>query len=123
MIHIHDDATGYLTVEVIGKLSESDYHELVPRLARERQRGKLRLLMLLQRFEGFTPRGLLEELRFDVGHRADFERIAVVGAGALEKVAMKLAAPFFSGSQRHFEREADARAWLAEPRAEATPAP
>lgn len=115
MIRIQDDANGFVCIEARGKLDDRDYAELVPELeeALER-RGRLRVLILLRDFEGWTRRALGDELRFDLRHRDDFDRTAIVGEGTLEKWATRLSAPFFSGEVRFFEREGDARAWLTE---------
>lgn len=113
MIQIRDETGDSLTLEVRGRLTEEDYRDLVPRLDREiERREKLRLLILLRDFEGWTPAALLEELRFDLRHRKDFDRVAVVGERAWEELGTKISAPFFSGSVRFFDKEESARAWL-----------
>ena len=120
MIRILDDTRNLLTVEASGRLSEQDYEILVPRLEAEiRRRGRLRLLILLRDFEGWTPKALLEDLRFDVRHHDDFDQVAIVGERKLEELATRLSAPFFSGSMRFFEDESEARGWLGEERSKA----
>jgi hypothetical protein len=66
--------------------------------------GKLRIL-IRPGFSGWTPASLLDEVRFDVRHRNDFEKVAVVGESRWERVATRLSAPLFSGEVRFFEHE------------------
>lgn len=81
MIEVREEGDGgRLVVVASGRLTEEDYRELVPRLHEAIERhGKLRLLILLRDFEGWTPKALIEDLRFDLRHRKDFERAAIVG--------------------------------------------
>lgn len=117
MIEIREEGDGaYLVAVATGRLTEQDYRGLVPRLheANDRQ-GGLRLLILLRDFEGWTPKALIEDLRFDLRHRRDFERVVIVGERQWEEIGTRIAAPFFSGSMRFFEDEAEARVWLGGP--------
>ena len=113
MISIQGRTEGSLIIEARGQLTHKDYEDLVPQLEREMaQHGKLRLLIRLKNFEGWSPEGLVDELRFDIRHHDDFERVAIVGENRWEKIATQVSAPFFSGSMRYFEDEDEARAWL-----------
>ena len=53
-------------------------------------RGKIRVLIDLQSFPYEDFGGLWEDLKFDVKHAADLERLALVGGGELEKWATRL---------------------------------
>lgn len=111
MIEIREEGdAAHLVVVASGRLSEEDYRGLVPRLHEAIERhGGLRLLILLRDFEGWAPKALIEDLPFDLRHRKDFERVAIVGDRRWEEIGTRIAAPFFSGSMRFFEDEADAR--------------
>lgn len=101
-------------IDVQGKLEATDYEALVPQLEEAiNQHGRLRGLIKLEDFHGWTPAALVDELRFDIRHRNAFERIAIVGDNALEKLGTRLSAPFFSGEIRYFEDETRAREWIA----------
>lgn len=103
----------YTALDIAGKLRREDYEQLVPRLEQAiAANGPLRVLIKLDDFEGWTPSGLIDELRFDLRHRKDFECIAVLGTGNVQKIATRIAAPFFSGEVRFFEDEGQARQWL-----------
>ena len=95
-----------LEIEATGKLDRADYERVVP------ESGELRVLIRLRDFEGWTPKALIDDLRFDLRHHDDFRKIAIVGERKLEKWATDLSKPFFSGEMRFFEDDADARAWV-----------
>ena len=115
MLTIREEAGNYVALDAREKLENSDYARVMPRLeALIARRGKLRVLIVLHDFAGWTPGAFFEDLRFDVKHRDDFERIAVVGGKTWQAVVTKLSKPFFSGETQFFEAEAEARAWLDE---------
>jgi hypothetical protein len=113
MVTISTDPEGSFTLTVTGRLTKQDYDALVPELEEAMdQHGKLRVLVRLIDFGGWTPRALVEDLRFDVRHRRDFDRVAVVGERRIEELATKVVAPFFDGEVHYFESEGAARAWM-----------
>ncbi len=114
MLRITKHDTDGLEIEAQGTLDEKDYQRVVPQLEEAAEDGKLRVLIRLDDFHGWTPRGLIEELRYDLRHRDDFARIAVVGDKKLEEWATKLTRPFFSGDVKFFDNVGAARAWMAE---------
>lgn len=108
----------FLTIAASGKLTREDYAAVVPRIEEElAQRGPLRLLIRLGDFEGWTRGGLLEELRFDLRHRKDLARVAIVGERTIERVGALVSRPLFSADMRYYGpgEEDRARAWLREP--------
>lgn len=105
-----------IVVRASGMLTTRDYEGAVPELehAMELSAGPLRILMRLEDFRGWEIGALWRELEFDLQHRGDFGRIAVVGETALEKWGTTLSAPFAKAEMRFFplDREVDAEAWL-----------
>jgi chromosome condensin MukBEF MukE localization factor len=100
-------------IDVSGTLDDADYQRMVPELERLlEERSQLRLLVMLHDFSGWKPQALIEELRFDLRHRKDFDRIAIVGETAWEKWATAIAAPLFGGDMRFFTDEMPARHYL-----------
>ncbi len=117
MMRIKEQDKDALTLEVSGTLTREDYAEIVPRLeALIEQQGKLRALVELNEFEGWRPTALVDELRFDIRHRSDIERVALLGEGKAEKALAKVAAPLFSGEVRFFPKEQiiEAKTWLSQ---------
>ena len=105
----------YAVMRVQGKLTEQDYEATMPQLEEAiRRAGKLRLLITLSDFHGWTPSALMDDLKFDMRHRKDFDRMAIVGEKTWQKLGTKISAPFFGGEVRWFDQEEPARDWLEE---------
>ena len=69
-----------LVVHVSGKLAKADYEHFVPEFERlVRQHGKLRVLFDMTSFHGWEPAALWADIKFDIKHFADIERLAMVG--------------------------------------------
>jgi SpoIIAA-like len=105
-----------LHIRAGGRLRAGDYDAMESRLEAEltRRGGRAPLLLDLRGWRGWTPGGLIRDLRFDLRHRNSFTRIAVVGDRAWHEWLTIAAKPLFSGPMRYFEaqREAQARQWL-----------
>ncbi len=112
MLTITARQPGSLEIEARGKLDRGDYERVVPELEAAAASGELRVLIRLRDFEGWAPKALIEDLRFDIRHHDDFRKIAIVGERKLERWATELSKPFFSGEMRFFENDTEARAWV-----------
>ncbi|MGE0785178.1 MAG: STAS/SEC14 domain-containing protein [Sandaracinaceae bacterium] len=95
-----------------GTLERADYDRVVPQLEAAAESGDLRLLVQLEDFRGWTPRALVEDLRYDLKHHDDFSKVAIVGEKKLEEWGTQLSKPFFSGEMKFFEDLPKARAWI-----------
>jgi len=108
------DETGLTRIDVSGRLEHSDYERVMPELEALVEHGKARVLLELHDFRGFSPAALLDELKFDIKHRKDFERVAVVSDSAFQELGIRMVRPFFAGRVKIFdttERSA-AEAWI-----------
>ena len=87
-----------LDVRVSGKLSKADYERFVPD------------------FRGWELGALWEDIKFDLKHFGDIERLAMVGDKKWEEWMAKFCGPFTKARIRYFDQsEADkARSWIAE---------
>lgn len=112
MLKVTNRQDDVVEVRAVGKLERADYERVVPQLEDAVERGRLKLLVHLRNFEGWTPRALVDDLRFDLRHHDDFSKIAVVGERELERLGTKLSKPFFSGETRFFEDLEQARRWI-----------
>ena len=104
-----------LEVHVTGKLTKEAYQKLVPLVdAQIRQYGKLRILLILQDFDGWTGGALWEDLKFDFKHWKDIQRLAIVGESKWEKGMAAFCKPFTKAEIRYFDlaRIEEAREWL-----------
>lgn len=105
-----------LTVFVSGKLIKADYETFVPEFERLlREHGKLRLLFDMAEFHGWKAAALWEDIKFDVKHFSDIERLAMVGDNQWQKGMATFCKPFTTATIRYFDRaDGDvARTWLA----------
>lgn len=111
-----EDAGSLLALRVSGKLSEADYNQLGQHLSdRVAKEGTLRILIEMRDFKGWeTFAAMWEDLKLDVKHYRDIERIAMVGDEAWQEWMTKLSTPFLPGHVRYFELTArdEAVAWL-----------
>jgi hypothetical protein len=110
-------ATGHriLFVRASGKLSKEDYYHFLPEVERLlNEDGKIRLLFEMQDFHGWKAGGLWEDIRFDLKHFADIERLAMVGDRKWEQWMATFCKPFISAEIRYFdeERRDEARRWI-----------
>jgi SpoIIAA-like len=116
-ITMHDEPGNIYCLEIRGMLRKADLERCQERLANDIKRiGPVKLLFVLDGFEGWEPGANWNDLTFYVKHNDSIERIAIVGderwrsetlmfAGAdLRKASVE----FFPGKAVH-----DARAWLA----------
>jgi hypothetical protein len=106
-----------LEVHLTGKLVTEDYETLVPAVERlVKQHGKMRLLVEMRDFHGWTAGALWEDTKFALHHFRDIERLAIVGEAKWEKGMATFCKPFTTAEVRYFDHtQADeARAWVAE---------
>jgi hypothetical protein len=104
-----------LEVRVTGKLTKEAYQKFVPAVdAQIKQYGKLRILFIMQDFHGWTAGAMWEDLKFDLKHWKDIERLAIVGDKKWEKGMAAFCKPFTKAQIRYFDvaQLAEAREWL-----------
>jgi hypothetical protein len=112
-----EDGGKILVVRVSGKLTKAEYEQLTPEFERlVRQHGKLRLLFDMTSFHGWEPGALWEDIKFDVKHYADIERLAMIGDKKWEHGMAAFCKPFTKATIRYFDHAeaAEARKWLGE---------
>jgi len=106
-----------LTVHVRGKLAKVDYEHFVPRFEQlVQQHGKLRVLFDMTGFRGWEPVALWEDIKFDVKHFADIERLAMIGEKKWEQGMATFCKLFTKATIRYFDHAdiVEGRKWLAE---------
>jgi SpoIIAA-like len=65
--------------------------------------GKLRILFVMQDFHGWTVGAAWEDLKFDLKHWKDIERLALVGDKRWEKGMATFCKPFTKAHIRYFD--------------------
>ena len=112
-----DETARLLIVRASGKLTKEDYARFVPAVESFiREVGKLRLLFEMHGFHGWTAGALWEDVKFDLHHFADIERLALVGDTKWQEGMAVFCKPFTKANVEYFpsSRRAEALAWLRE---------
>ena len=106
-----------LTIQVSEKLTAEDYDRFVPQTKRLiQQHGPIRILFDMQDFHGWQLAALWKDIKFDLSHFKDIERLAMVGDKKWEQWMATFCRPFTAAKIRYFDRsDADAaRDWIEE---------
>jgi len=106
-----------LVIHISGKLVKADYEHFVPEFERlVLLHGKLRVLFDMTDFHGWDARALWEDIKFDIKHFADIERLAMVGDKKWQHGMATFCKPFTKATIRYFDHTAAAEAqkWLDE---------
>jgi hypothetical protein len=104
-----------LEIELTGRLQKEDYEHFLPVVERlVKEHGKIRMLVEMHDFQGWNAGALWEDIKFDLRHFWDIERLAIVGEKAWERGMAAFCKPFTTAKVHYFERGAieQARAWL-----------
>ena len=104
-----------LEVQLTGKLAKEDYQHFIPAVERlVKTHGKIRMLVEMHDFHGWTAGALWQDIKFDAKHFADIERLAIVGEAKWQHGMAVFCKPFTYAKVRYFERPAidQARQWL-----------
>jgi SpoIIAA-like len=114
---VHHDSDNVYRLEVHGTLRKVEFERCQDVLIDEMGRvGPVRLLFLLDGFEGWEPHDNWSDLTFYIKHGAAIERIAIVGDERWRSLSMMFAAADLRKAPVEFfspEQVVDARAWLA----------
>ncbi|MFZ0727184.1 MAG: STAS/SEC14 domain-containing protein [Desulfobacterales bacterium] len=106
-----------VTLKFKKRLDKEDFDEFVPRLEALMEDGsKIRLVVELLDFEGWTAGALWEDTKFAAGHSNDIDRLAVVGDMRWETGITVFVKPFTSAEVRYFDLKGldEAQQWVRE---------
>jgi hypothetical protein len=104
-----------LEARVTDRLTHIDYQQFASRFeALLQQHKKVNVLFHMVNFHGWDVAAMWDDIKFDVKHFSDMERLAMVGDKRWEHAMSVLAQPFTTAKVRYFDSSAinDARAWL-----------
>ena len=113
---IENNKGNILQLEVSGKFVASDFQSLESTFQKlVKKYGKIRVLFRMQNFHGWEPVAFWDEVKFDLRHLGDIERLAMVGDKRWEKFLGVFARPFTTAEIRYFDESAlpAALEWLA----------
>ncbi len=105
----------FIKVHVSGKLTKEDYAHFVPEVERLiEQHGKIRILFEMHDFHGWHAGALWEDVKFDLKHFNDIERLAMVGETRWQEGMSTFCRPFTTAKIKYFTHEHmdEARSWL-----------
>lgn len=115
-IKISEEPRGTVVTLVFkDKLTVADYEHFVPQVEKIMEsREKIRMLIQLNDFRGWTAGALWEDTKFGIRHFNDVERLAIVGDKEWEKTMTLFLKPFTRAEVRYFDMtELDwAREWI-----------
>jgi hypothetical protein len=114
--YLKEHSADLVAVMLTGKLERTDYDSLIPEIEEKISRfGKLNMFWEMVDFEGWDISALWQDVKFDIKHLNDFNRIALVGGKQWEAWISNLIKPFTTAEIRYFdlsERE-EAMAWVS----------
>lgn len=104
-ISLREEAGGkVLVIRLGGKLTKPDYERFVPEVERLiRRHGKVRMLIQMHDFHGWSQSALWDDIKFDLKHLAHIERLALVGESKWEEGMGAFCKPFTAAMVRYFD--------------------
>ena len=114
---VHPEQGNLLKVTITGKLQGEDYDAFAPAVERLIEREeKIRVLVILRDFDGWSAGALWEDIKFDAKHFNDIERVAIVGDEKWEKGMAAFCKPFTTANVKYFDitDTAAAESWVRE---------
>lgn len=104
-----------LEIQATEKFTHADYQKFVPEFERlTKKYGKINLLFEMVNFHGWDATAVWDDLKFNLKHFSQIDRLAMVGNKKWEQGMANFCAPFTHADVRFFDptQFADARAWL-----------
>lgn len=118
MLTLTEDAGGKIVaIKVEGKLSKEDYEHFVPKVEELiKQHGKVRIIMEMHDFHGWEMGALWQDIKFDLKHFSDIERLALVGESKWEAGMAVFCKPFTTAKIKYFDASKvdEAKQWIGE---------
>jgi len=109
--------TNILHVRITGKFEKEDYDIFVPVVENMiAQHGRIRILLELRDFKGWTAGAAWEDTKFGIKHFNDIEKLAILGDRKWENGMELFCKVFTTAKVKLFtpEESADAEKWLLE---------
>ena len=104
-----------IEVAVSGTLSKEAYQQFVPVTeAAIKRHGKVRVLFIMRDFHGWDAGALWEDMKFDIKHFSEIERLAIVGESKWEQGMSTFCRPFTTAKLKYFDQKDvdQAREWI-----------
>jgi hypothetical protein len=118
MLTLIPSPAAFIRIRASGRLTAADYRRFEPVFTADLERRNLPISLLLDMrgFRGWTPAGLLRDLRWDVRNRRTFSRIAVIGDRRWHRWITVAGVPLFRAPLKFFRpgEEQLAAEWLGQ---------
>jgi len=125
-VELHEEAGGkILILNLSDTLTKVDYAQFTPEVERAvKVHGKVRMLLRMHGFHGWSLGALWEEAKFDLTHFSHIERLALVGETQCEAGMAVFCKPFTTAKVPYFDesKSDEAMTWTHEGIAEAAQA-
>lgn len=124
-VYTEHDTLPVCEIRVLGRVTEHDMDEVIPKMeAYIKRHGKIRLLEIIERFEGFDPTTILDGMKFDMKHLRDITHAAVVSDLQWIGFMTRAAAAVMPLTVRMYQLDEldKARAWIESPEGVTDPA-
>jgi len=98
-------------------LKKEDYEHFVPMVEKIMEsRDKIRMVIELRDFKGWSAGAMWEDTKFGLSHFNDIDRLAIVGDKQWEKTMAAFIKPFTTATVKYFDLETldAANAWISE---------
>lgn len=105
-------------LRVTGRVTQDDMNAILPKLeAFIARHGKIRIVEVIETFEGFDPMTMMDGMRFDIAHLTDVTHAAVVSDIGWIGMVTRAAAMMMPVTVRMFEMDQieKARDWARAP--------
>jgi hypothetical protein len=105
-------------LHVLGRVTQDDMKEILPKLeAFIARHGKIRIVEVIENFEGFDPATMLDGIKFDIAHLTDVTHAAVVSDIGWIGFVTRATAMMMPLTVRMFEMDQlqKARDWARQP--------
>jgi hypothetical protein len=117
-VELHEELENkLLVVRLSGKLTKEDYEYFTPEVERLIQQfGRIRMLVEMHDFHGWSMGALWEDIKFDLKHFTHIDRLAFVGDRKWEAGMAVFCRPFTTAAIRYFDESnlEEAMAWIHE---------
>jgi hypothetical protein len=107
------DESGYTKIVVEGKLKHSDYIDnLIPKFEKIVKTGSMKVMVIMDQFEGIGLKAMLDDLKTACKYRKDFHKVAVVTQSIWMKAGLNIFSIIVAGKVATFVNEHEAQEWL-----------
>ncbi|WKN32184.1 STAS/SEC14 domain-containing protein [Porifericola rhodea] len=104
-----------IATKVSGEVKGKDYEKVQPYVDDIAEKGqKIRWYFELQNKEGWNADAIVEDIKVDLKHANDYEKVAIVGAKDWEESLAKAFEPFTKAEVQYYElaEKEKAKEWI-----------